>query len=146
VSLTTVHNELRRRHPELLPRLYRAFPWDRQAEHAPGDEKVAWQPVFRYDAHGLRCRCNAALIDAGSALAGAPLDAEGREALGALGAMLDDPGLRVEFTIGRGQIQYLNNHHFAHSRTSFRDAPEPESKRHLIRLWNRDEGHRTFHG
>ena len=37
VSLCTVHNELRRRHPDLLPRLYRPFPWDRQAEHAPGD-------------------------------------------------------------------------------------------------------------
>src|SRR2546426_1120430 len=31
VSLCSVHNELRRRHPERLARLYRPFPWDRQA-------------------------------------------------------------------------------------------------------------------
>lgn len=146
VSLVTVHNELRRRHPELLPRLYRPFPWDRQAEHAPGDAKVAWQPVFTYDARGLICRCNEALIQAGAELAGAPLDAEGREALAAMRAILDNPDLWVEFTIERGQIQYLSNHHFAHSRTPFRDGQEPERKRHLIRLWNRDEGRRTFHG
>lgn len=146
VSLISVHNELRRRHPALLPRLYRPFPWDRQAEHAPGDAKVAWRPVFQYDARGLLCRCNAALIQTGADLAGAPLDAEGREALAAMRAILDDPELRVEFTIERGQIQYLNNHHFAHSRTPFRDAADPARKRHLIRLWNRDAGRRTFHG
>jgi len=146
VSLVTVHNELRRRHPDLLPRLYRPFPWDRQAEHAPDDSKVAWQPVFAYDARGLVCRCNEALIVTGADLAGTPLDAEGREALAAMRAILDDPELWVEFTIERGQIQYLNNHHFAHSRTPFQDAPDPERKRHLIRLWNRDEGRRTFQG
>src|SRR5207245_831687 len=49
VSLVSVHNELRRRHPGLLARLYRAFPWDRQAEHAPGADKVSRRPVFQYD-------------------------------------------------------------------------------------------------
>ncbi len=146
LSLVTVHNRLRRWHVDLLPRLYRPFPWDRQAEHAPGDEKVAWQPVFQYDGQGLLCRCNDALIQTGAELAGEPLDAEGREALTAMRAILDDPELWVEFTIERGQIQYLNNHHFAHSRTPFRDAAEPERRRHLIRLWNRDQGRPTFHG
>ena len=39
--------------------------------------------------------------------------------------VVDSPDLWVEFTIDRGQIQYLNNREFAHSRTDFRDAPEP---------------------
>jgi alpha-ketoglutarate-dependent taurine dioxygenase len=145
-SLATAHNELRRRHPELLPRLYRPFPWDKQAEHAPGDEKVGWQPVFQEDEGGFLARCNAALIRTGAELANAPLDAEGAEAVAALSEILDDPEFSVEFTIERGQIQYLNNHRFAHSRTSFHDAADPALKRHLIRLWNRDEGRRTFYG
>src|SRR3989441_6197648 len=62
VSLATVHNELRRRHPDLLPRLYRPFPWDRQAEHAPGDDKVTWQPVFHSDGRDLVARYNETLI------------------------------------------------------------------------------------
>jgi alpha-ketoglutarate-dependent taurine dioxygenase len=146
VSLATVHNELRRRRPDLLPRLYRPFPWDRQAEHAPGDDKVAWQPVFHSDGRDLVARYNETLVGNAETLTGAPLDREGREALAGMRAIADSPELRVEFTIERGQIQYLNNLWVAHSRTRFKDAEEPHLKRHLIRLWHRSEGRRTFHG
>ena len=145
VSLCTVHNELRRRHPDLLPRLYRPFPWDRQAEHGPDDSKVGWQPIFEYDGRSLVGRFNERLIEAGAELAGAPLDAEGRDALEAMRAVVDAPDLWVEFTIERGQIQYINNRAFAHSRTDFRDASEPHRKRHLLRVWTREEGRRTFY-
>ena len=60
-------------------------------------------------------------------------------------ALVDAPELWVEFRIERGQIQFLNNRQFAHSRTDFRDAPEPALKRHLIRVWTREEGRRTFY-
>jgi len=146
VSLVSVHNELRRRHPDLLPRLYRPFPWDRQAEHAPDDAKVSRQSVFEYDGRELRARWNDVLILNGEALAGTPLDPEGREAVAAMRAIADAPELSIEFTIEQGQIQYLNNRHFAHSRTAFKDAAESHAKRHLVRLWNRDEGRPTFHG
>jgi alpha-ketoglutarate-dependent taurine dioxygenase len=145
VSLRTVHVELRRRHPDLLPRLYRPFPWDRQAEHAPEDSKVGAQPVFQYAGRSFVGRFNERLIETGAELAGAPLDSPGREALEAMRAVVDSPELCVEFTIERGQIQYLNNREFAHSRTDFRDAPEPSLRRHLIRVWTREEGRRSFH-
>ena len=145
VSLCTVHNELRRRHPDLLPRLYRPFPWDRQAEHAPDDSRVGAQPIFQYDGRALVGRFNERLIETGAELAGAPLDAEGKDALEAMRAVVDSPDLWVEFTIDRGQIQYLNNREFAHSRTDFRDAAEPSLKRHLLRVWTREEGRRTFY-
>jgi alpha-ketoglutarate-dependent taurine dioxygenase len=145
VSFSTVHNELRRRHPRALPRLYRPFPWDRQAEHAPGEGKAGAQPVFHYDGQALLGRFNERLIETGAELAGTPLDAEGRDALEAMRAVVDSPDLWVEFTIERGQVQYLNNRAFAHSRTDFRDAPEPERKRHMIRVWTREEGRRTFY-
>jgi hypothetical protein len=145
VSLGTAHNELRRRHRDVLPRLYRPFPWDRQAEHGPDDSKVGAQPIFEYDGRSLVGRFNERLIEAGAELTGAPLDAEGRDALAAMRAVVDSPALCVEFTIERGQIQYINNRAFAHSRTDFRDAPEPHRKRHMIRVWTREEGRRTFY-
>jgi alpha-ketoglutarate-dependent taurine dioxygenase len=145
VSLQTAHDELERRQPELLRRLYAPFPWDRQAEHAPDDPKVAHQPVFETTAAGLRCRYNQSLIENAESLTGAALDDAGREALAAMSAVLNSPERWVEFTIEKGQLQYLNNWLFAHSRTPFRDAGEPERKRHLLRLWNRDEGRQTFH-
>src|SRR5436190_21639237 len=72
VSLVTVHNELRRRHPDLLPRLYRPFPWDRQAEHASADAKIAWQQVFQADGRDLVARSHETLIVNASALTDTP--------------------------------------------------------------------------
>jgi alpha-ketoglutarate-dependent taurine dioxygenase len=145
VSLLTVHNELRGRHPELLPYLYRPFPWDRQAEHAPGDRKTGVQPIFQWDGGTFIGRFNERLIEMGAELDGEPLEPMAAEALEAMRRAVDSPELWVEFRIERGQIQYLNNREFAHSRTDFRDADAPERKRHLIRVWTRDEGRRTFH-
>jgi alpha-ketoglutarate-dependent taurine dioxygenase len=145
VSLVTAHEELERRHPMLLKRLYEPLPWDRQAEHAPDDAKVARQPVFELVAGGLRSRYNHSLVENAEELAGRRLDQDGRDALEAMSAIMNSPAHWVEFTIEKGQLQYLNNRLFAHSRTPFRDADEPERKRHLIRLWNRDEGRQTFH-
>ncbi len=34
-----------------------------------------------------------------------------------------------------GDIQLLHNHQILHDRTDFEDWPEPERKRHLLRLW-----------
>jgi alpha-ketoglutarate-dependent taurine dioxygenase len=145
VSLVTAHEELGRRQPTLLRRLYEPMPWDRQAEHAPDDDKVARQPVFESTGAGLRGRYNHNLVESALALAGSPLDDLGREALQAMSEILNSPAHWVEFAIERGQLQYLNNRLFAHSRTPFRDAEEPGRKRHLIRLWNRDVGRQTFH-
>jgi alpha-ketoglutarate-dependent taurine dioxygenase len=145
VSLCTVHNELRHRHAKLVPRLYRPFPWDRQAEHAPGDVKLTRRPIFEYDGRSLLACFNERLISTGAELAAEQLDDEGREALDTMQKIVDSPDLWVEFTIERGQVQYINNWQFAHSRTDFTDASEPHLKRHMIRLWNREEGRRTFH-
>ena len=34
-----------------------------------------------------------------------------------------------------GDIQLVHNHTIFHDRTAFEDYPEPERKRHLLRLW-----------
>jgi alpha-ketoglutarate-dependent taurine dioxygenase len=145
LSLCSVHDEMRRCHPQLLPRLYRPFCWDRQAEHAADADTYARQPIFQYDGRALLARLNAALVATGQTLAGEPLDAEGQEALAALQAVADSPELAIELTIGRGQLQVLDNRQFAHSRTSFRDADDATQKRHMLRYWTREDGRRSFH-
>jgi alpha-ketoglutarate-dependent taurine dioxygenase len=145
VSLVSLHNEMRRRHPALLPRLYRAFCWDRQAEHPEGETRFTRHPVFAWDGQALFCRYFDGLIRNGQDLAGEALDAEGAEALAAARAVVEDPQLWVEFTIQRGQLQYLDNRQFAHSRTEFQDGDEPDRKRHMLRYWTREEGRRSFH-
>jgi alpha-ketoglutarate-dependent taurine dioxygenase len=139
-SLVTAHNELLRREPALLARLYRPFAWDRQAEHAPADTPFARQPVFECERGTLSARYYEDYIHNGQRLAGESLDAPGRDALLALRGVVDDPAHWVEFRIERGQLQYINNRQFAHSRTAFQDAPGVARFRHMVRLWNRDEG------
>ena len=142
VSLVTAHHELRRRRPDLLARLYQPFHWDRQGEHAPDAPRVSRQPVFEFEGGTLASRYYEDYIRNGSKMAGEALDEEGAQALGAMREIVDDPANWVEFRIEKGQLQYLNNRQFAHSRTAFKDAG-PGQGRHMLRLWNRDEG--TWH-
>jgi alpha-ketoglutarate-dependent taurine dioxygenase len=142
VSLVTAHHELRRRGPDLLARLYQPFHWDRQGEHATDAPRVSRQRVFEYEGGTLASRYYEDYIRNGSKLADAELDDEGLQALEAMREIVDDPVNWVEFRIEKGQLQYLNNRQFAHSRTAFQDAG-PGQGRHMLRLWNRDEG--TWH-
>jgi alpha-ketoglutarate-dependent taurine dioxygenase len=142
VSLVTAHHELRRRRPDLLARLYQPFHWDRQGEHAPDAPRVSRQPVFEFEGGTLASRYYEDYVRNGSKMAGEELDDEGTQALAALREIVDDPANWVEFRIEKGQLQYLNNRQFAHSRTAFTD-PGPGQGRHMLRLWNRDEG--TWH-
>jgi hypothetical protein len=34
-----------------------------------------------------------------------------------------------------GDVQFVHNHTILHDRTAFVDWPEPERRRHLLRLW-----------
>jgi alpha-ketoglutarate-dependent taurine dioxygenase len=141
-SLVTAHHELRRRDADLLARLYRPFHWDRQGEHAPDAPTVSRRPVYEYEGGTLAARYYEDYIVNGHRMARVELDDLGRQALAALREIVDDPASWVEFRIEKGQLQYLNNRQFAHSRTAFTDAA-PEHGRHMLRLWNRDEG--TWH-
>jgi alpha-ketoglutarate-dependent taurine dioxygenase len=140
VSLVTAHDELLRRRPHELERLYRPFRWDRQAEHGPEDLKFATHPVFACEGRALTARYYHDYIVNGSRLAGEALDADGSEALAALRAIVEAPENWIEFRVERGQLQYIDNYRFAHSRTAFRDTPGAGIHRHMLRFWNRDEG------
>lgn len=139
VSLVTAHERLRDRDPALLARLYEPFWWDRQAEHAPDDSRVSSHPVFAHEGGGLIARYYEDYVLKGQSLAGEPLDAAGTAALVALREVLDAQDQWVEFRIEKGQLQYLNNRRFAHSRTGFVDRGEGR-RRHMLRFWNREEG------
>jgi alpha-ketoglutarate-dependent taurine dioxygenase len=146
VSFYTAHNEMLARHPALLARLYAPFLFDRQREHAPGDAMVLRHPLFEYDGERLTGRLSRFQVRNGHALAEVPLEAEGEAALEALDGIMKAPRINREFYFERGQIQILDNRRLGHRRTGFRDFPEPERKRHLVRLWLRDGGRRFYNG
>jgi hypothetical protein len=140
VSLITVHHEMWRRYPDLLARLYRPFWWDRQAEHGPDDRRFCRHPVYHHDGQVLMARYYEDYIHNGYKLAGESLDDTGREALAAMRSIIEAPENWVEFRMEMGQLQYINNRRFAHARTGFTDMDGWQAQRHMVRVWNRDEG------
>lgn len=59
---------------------------------------------------------------------------------------MEQPDLRMDFHFEVGQMQFVNNRQIAHKQTAFRGWPEPERKRHLVRLWLRDRGRPFYNG
>jgi alanine-glyoxylate transaminase/serine-glyoxylate transaminase/serine-pyruvate transaminase len=57
------------------------------------------------------------------------------EALDMLAELAGDPELRLDMNFMPGDIQFLHNHTILHARSAYEDWPEPDRKRHLLRLW-----------
>jgi alpha-ketoglutarate-dependent taurine dioxygenase len=74
------------------------------------------------------------------------IDKDGMDALNALHDILSEPENHVDFVLEAGQMQFLNNARIAHRRTAFVDHDDPERKRHLSRIFLRDEGRRSYMG
>jgi alpha-ketoglutarate-dependent taurine dioxygenase len=146
LSFHSVHNELQKRHHNLLPRFYRPFWFDRQREFHPGEAEIFSAPVFVDDRGELQGRFSLHQINSGYALRGEPVDDEGAAALAATLDIFEEPEISIDFDFAPGEIQFVDNRVLGHSRTEFEDYPEPDRRRHLIRLWLRDNGRRAYTG
>jgi alpha-ketoglutarate-dependent taurine dioxygenase len=146
VSLMTAHNEMRQRYPLLLKRLYRPFWLNRYGEHAPDLPKTSFHPVYTYDNSELWARFNPRNIYAGYELAQETLDTEAQESIEALNGILSEPKMHKNFYLAAGQIIYFHNGHCAHNRTAYEDFDEPDKRRHMIRIFLRNQGARTYNG
>jgi len=146
ISFAAAHNEMRRRHPDLLRRLYKPFYFDRQREHAPDDVMTTYHPMFENHDGELVARLSHRQVVYGYELEGKELDSEGKAALDAFETILNEASMWKDFFFESGQIQLLDNRRCGHCRTGFEDYPEPERRRHLVRLWLRDSGRTFYHG
>ena len=66
------------------------------------------------------------------------------EVLDLLDQLANDPKLNLVMELQPGDIQLVHNHTILHDRTAFEDHPEPERKRHLLRLWLAPRGARRL--
>jgi alpha-ketoglutarate-dependent taurine dioxygenase len=145
ISFYTVHNELLRTHPEVLPRLYRPFWFDRQKEYRPEEPQVICEPMFSYDGR-LRARLGLFQIQSGYTLQNEPMDDEAKAAFAALKEVFSKTELTFNFTLERGQLQYANNRELCHRRTGFEDYEDPVLRRNIVRVWLRNAGERRYQG
>lgn len=139
VSGWSVHNRLLQDDPASLAVLYERFHVDRRGGVRPGDASTIQFPVIGWDGRDLLYRYFRYWIEVGQDKVGQPLTHIQRRALDALDQAASSADLRAEFALVAGDMFFINNRWLLHNRTAFEDHPEPQRRRHLVRLWLRKE-------
>ena len=145
VSSATIFNEIRRRRPDLLRVLLDPIETDRRGEVPEGCKPYFTIPVFNYHDGLVSAIYQRQYIESARRFPGvAPLSLLQIEALDLLDELANDPKLNLMMELQPGDIQLVHNHTILHDRTAFDDYPEPERKRHLLRLWLAPPGARSL--
>jgi len=136
ISSVTAYNEMLARRPDLVPVMSEPFPTDRRGEVPAGMKGYFMVPAFNHHAGRLSVIYVRRYIESSQRFPDAPrLTAQQREAMDVFDGILEDPALHLFMDFEPGDVQLLHNHQILHDRTEFVDWPEPERKRHLLRLW-----------
>tara|TARA_R110002167_G_scaffold51729_2_gene149787 strand:- start:2 stop:1039 length:1038 start_codon:yes stop_codon:yes gene_type:complete len=140
-SALAIHNAMLRERPDLLALLYRGYFHHRFGEQAPGEPPVTAEriPIFSV-ADGvpsviyIRGYIDLAVEEGHTVLS----EAES-EALDYLDDVCNRPEIRLDFMMAPGEATFTNNCLLLHTRTAFEDAEDAAQKRHLLRLWLRED-------
>ena len=135
VSSVTLYNEMWRHRPDLLCCLFEPIETDRRGEVPEGQKPYFEIPVFNWHAGLLSAIYQRKYIDSARRFVGTPLTAQQQESLDLFDALCEDPRLCMSMEFLPGDVQLVHNHTLLHDRTAFEDWPEPDRKRHLLRLW-----------
>lgn len=142
VSGAAVYNEVLRRRPDLAPWLFEPFhhDWYRQDHDAP--QPTYTSPICSLVDGVFSMYAGNAMIFSAQEYPEVPRLTPGQiEVLGLVDEISREPGMRLDMDFQRGDMQWLLNYAALHSRTSFTDHPDPDRRRHLLRLWlHRDVG------
>ena len=136
VSSMAMYNAMATRRPDLAARLFEPFPTDRRGEVPDGEKPYFDIPVYNDFQGYLSAIYSGTYIRSGQRFPDARrLSPEDHEALELFDDLANDKDLRLDMEFRPGDMQFVHNHTCLHDRTAFVDWPEPERKRHLLRLW-----------
>ncbi len=134
VSSVSIHNAMVATRPDLARLFYERWYVDRRGEQAEGDTPYYITSVFNYHNGRLFNRFNRMYIESAQRFPEVPrLTSLQKEALDQFDALC--MRLRYDMDFQPGDMQFLNNYVMLHSRTDYKDYPESDRKRHLLRLW-----------
>lgn len=136
VSGAEIYNEILRRRPDLAPLLLEPFHWDwrRQDSESPADTYTS--PVISMVDGVFSMYAGSLYILTAQEYPGVPkLTDDQIEVLRLFDEITYEPGMAIAMDFRPGDIQWLSNYAALHARTSFTDWPEPQRRRHLLRLW-----------
>lgn len=134
VSSVSVYNELLRRRPDLVDRLYDPFCLDTRDEQ--GEGRMPYVPVVpcRHADGVLRSFYHSDYFRSAVRHAEVPPFTEQEQTLLDLyEEIANSPELYLDMQFEPGDIQLISNHVTLHARTAYED--DPGARRHLLRLW-----------
>ena len=136
VSSVAVHNEMAQSRPDLAAELYEPFFVDRRGEVPEGMKPWFTLPIFNRVDGELTTIYTRRYIESARRFAEVPaLTPKQVEALDLFDSLCNSDEFRLDMAFEAGDMQFLCNHVILHDRTAFEDWPEPERRRHLLRLW-----------
>ena len=136
VSAETIYNRMRADRPDLLARLFDPIATDRRGEVPEGMRPWMEIPPLSWHAGKLTVFYQRQYIDSAQRFAGAMrLTPDHVAALDMFDTLADDPELHFRMRLEPGDMQFVYNHAQLHDRTAFTDWPQPDRRRHLMRLW-----------
>ena len=142
-SSVSLYNKMLAERPDLVEELCKDFYWSRIGEIPPGLGPFYLMPVFSFDDGHICIRGVSTQIYKSQGMEGVPDYTDHQhEALDYFKATVEKLSFDMEFR--QGDIQILHNHVILHSRRGFEDWPELERRRHLLRLWLRDDAGRPL--
>ncbi|KQP15849.1 TauD/TfdA family dioxygenase [Pseudorhodoferax sp. Leaf265] len=145
-SVISGYNWLLEHHPEVLPRLYEDFAYFRMREHDPAEPACMVAPFLHVDKGVLKARVGPYQMKSAFEMGEADMDDATADAVAALDELFAQDQLVAEFYMAPGQLQFVNNQVIVHSRTEFVDNDEEGKRRHLLRIWLRDQGDPSYNG
>lgn len=145
-SAHTIYNEMLATRPELVEHLFEGFHYHRRGEQQEGEAVVTPEkvPVLSEWEDELSVVFLRSYIEMSAAELGQPLSEQELEALDLFETIADRDDIKLSFTLEPGEAIFFNNCVLLHNRTGFEDPPEPERKRHLLRLWLMMDGVRPL--
>jgi hypothetical protein len=136
-SSVTVYNRLLEKHPGLVKVLLQDFHRSRMGEVAAGQDPWYSMPIFSFSNGAFYSVGGGIRLEHAQTLAGVPpLTDRQKEALDVYRKTVAECAAEIPFV--PGDVQFLNNYVTLHTRRAYEDWPEPQRKRHLLRLWLSD--------
>jgi hypothetical protein len=145
VSGAEIYNELLRRRPDLAPLLFEPyhFDWKRQDTNAPANTYAT--PIIDMTDGIFSMYAGSLYILTAQDYPEVPrLTPEQIEVLKLFDEIAYEPGMAIEMDFRPGDIQWLSNYAALHARVIYNDYPEPQRRRHLLRLWLSRQGDRPI--
>lgn len=130
-----VHNEILATRPDLMPVLYRGFPYHRRGEEGPTAPPITPYdvPVFSNRDGQVSVFMVREIINAAFRELNRTFTAEEIDAIDTFRATARR--LQFETRLEPGEASFINNYTVMHARSEFDDWDEPEKKRLMLRLW-----------